>query len=67
MGSLMLLAETNPLWHALPLIVVISLVYAGTRHELPSHILAHAARLGAWITGFMGVVLGVLMVISWML
>lgn len=67
MNPVMLLADINPLWHAVPLIVVISLVYAGTRHEMGSHIIAHAARLGAWITGFMGVVLLLLMAVSWML
>jgi hypothetical protein len=61
------LAMINQLWYALPLIVAISLVYAATRHELPGPIMAHAARLGIWITGFMGVVLGVLAFISWQL
>lgn len=64
---LMPLAMINQMWYALPLIVAISLVYAATRHELPKPILVHAARLGIWITGFMGVVLAVLFFISWQL
>lgn len=63
--SLLPLAMINTMWYALPLIVVISLVYAATRHELPGPILAHAARLGAWITGFMAAVFLVLAFISW--
>jgi hypothetical protein len=63
----MLLADVNPLWHALPLIVIISLVYAATRHEESGHILSHAARFGGWVAGFMGMVLGVLALISWMI
>jgi hypothetical protein len=54
----------NQMWYALPLIVVISLVYAGTRQELMEPILIHAARLGGWIVGFMAVVFAVLFFIS---
>jgi hypothetical protein len=58
----------NQLWYALPLILVISLVYAATRHELIGPILIHAVRLGAWITGFMAAIFAVLLVISkWVL
>ena len=32
----------NRMWYSLPLIVVISLVYAATRHELMAPILEHA-------------------------
>ena len=64
---MMLLAAINQLWHAAPLIVAISLVYSGTRHEDPRSILEHAVRLGVWITGFMGVVAAILFVISWWL
>ena len=55
----------NQLWYAAPLIVSVSLVYAATRHEMMEHILGHALRFGLWIVGFMGLVLGVLAVISW--
>ncbi len=44
------------IWYSLPLIVAISLVYAGTRHEEMGAILRHALRLGVWIAGFMVVV-----------
>ena len=57
----------NQLWFSLPLIVVISLVYAATRHELMESILQHAVRLAAWIFSFMASILAVLFLISWWL
>ena len=56
---------TNQLWYAAPLIVVISLVYAATRHELLQPILLHALRFALWTTGLMTGVLAVLAVASW--
>lgn len=65
MNRLLLAAlAANPLWHALPLIVVVSLVYAATRHEDAGVILAHALRIGVWIVGFMVTVFAVLSLIS---
>ena len=52
------------MWYAVPLVVVISLVYAATRHELMKPILLHAARWMAWIFGLMTVVFLVLNLIS---
>ncbi len=52
----LLAAHVAQIWFALPLIVAISLVYAGTRHEDMGAILRHALRLGVWIVGFMVVV-----------
>lgn len=67
MNRLLLAAwATNPLWYALPLIVVVSLVYAATRHEDAGFILAHAIRIGVWIVGFMLTVFAVLSLISWL-
>jgi hypothetical protein len=63
----MILGTINQLWHAAPLIVAISLVYSGTRHEEPAAILEHAIRLGLWITGFMGVVAALLFLVAWWL
>jgi hypothetical protein len=56
---------TNQLWYALPLIVVVSLVYAATRHEEIGPILSHALRIGVWIIGFMVTVFAVLLLVSW--
>jgi heme/copper-type cytochrome/quinol oxidase subunit 2 len=57
----------NDMLYALPLIVVVSLVYSATRHEEAGPIFAHALRTGLWITGFMAVVFAVLLVMSWQL
>jgi len=57
-------AGPNDLWYALPLIVVVSLVYAATRHELFPNILKHAARAAVWIAGFMVVIFVLLYLIS---
>ena len=56
---------TNQLWYALPLVVVVSLVYAATRHEDLGPILSHALRIGAWIVVFMVVVFLVLLAVDW--
>jgi hypothetical protein len=52
-------------WYALPLVIVVSLVYSATRHEAMGPILAHALRIGIWIIGFMVVVFLVLLLVSW--
>ncbi len=57
--------NTNQLWYAAPLIVVVSLVYAATRHEQLGPILSHALRIGVWIVGFMVVVFAVLLAVWW--
>jgi hypothetical protein len=59
----MLLAQANPLWYALPLVVSVSLVYAATRHEEMSSILWHSLRFAAWIAVFL---LGLGVLLWWM-
>lgn len=53
------------LWHALPIILAISLVYGATRHELLGPILHHAYRTAVWIIGFMAIIAVVLGIVSW--
>lgn len=55
----------NALWYSLPLVIVVSLVYAATRHELMGPILLHATRMAAWVLGFMIIVFVVLAFLSW--
>ncbi len=62
-----LLGEANLMWYALPLVVVISLVYSATHHEAMQPILAHALRLGLMIIGFMLAIMAVLAIIGWFL
>lgn len=57
----------SEIWYALPLIVSISIVYAGTRHEDLRVIAEHAARVSGWIVGLMGLIWVVLLLISWWL
>jgi hypothetical protein len=58
---------SNDLWYALALILVISLVYAATRHERMKPILIHAARVAIWIISFMAAVFAVLTAVLWCL
>lgn len=50
-----------------PLVVVVSLVYGATRHELMGPILWHAVRAAGWILGFMALIFVVLLALSWRL
>ena len=52
------------IWYAIPLIVVISLVYGATRHENLKEILMHSARSAIWVVGFMGIIFGLIYVVG---
>lgn len=52
----LLLAAIPQIWYALPLIVVVSLVYGATRHENLREILAHSLRNAIWCVGFMAII-----------
>ena len=64
LGDMILLAEITRMWYAIPLIVVVSLVYGATRHEQPKPILEHAVRFGTWIVTFMIVLFVVIWLVS---
>ena len=66
LGPLADSTTVNRLWYAAPLIVSISLVYAGTRHEAPGEIVAHAARFGGWVLVFMAIVTAALQIMWWL-
>ncbi|GAA4432875.1 hypothetical protein [Bremerella cremea] len=51
--------------YALPLIVVVSLVYGATRHETWPAILKHSWDTAVWILGFMGAVFLVILLAGW--
>ena len=53
------------LWHAIPIIAAISLVYGATRHELMRPILYSAYRTAVWIVTFVAVIVAILLVIGW--
>ncbi|MCA9148290.1 MAG: hypothetical protein KDA92_03265 [Planctomycetales bacterium] len=50
----------NRMWYSMPLVVVISLVYGATRHELMRPIIEQSVRFGIWILVFMVIVFVVL-------
>ena len=54
------------LWYALPLVTSVSLVCAATRHEEMGAILTHAFRFALWVVVFMGIVLCVIQLLSWL-
>ncbi len=56
----MLSISPTYLLYYVPLLLAISLVYGGTRHENPRLILMHALYTGYWITAFMGVIFVIL-------
>jgi hypothetical protein len=61
----MLSISPTYLFYYVPLVVAISLVYGGTRHENLRLILLHAAYTAYWITAFMGVIFLALLVMGW--
>jgi len=52
----LLLAAIPQIWFAIPLIVVVSLVYGATRHENLPDIFAHSLRNAIWYVGFMSII-----------
>ncbi len=60
MPTMLLADNVNQLWYAVPLIISVSLVYAGTRHEAMTAIWWHAVRVATWIVVFMSIIFFVL-------
>jgi hypothetical protein len=56
----------NDLWYALPLVISVSLVYSATRAEQMSTIWRGALRFGCWVMTFLGIILAVVELASWM-
>ncbi len=63
--SMLIAMSPANLWHLVPLLTAVSLVYAATRHELLVPITAHAVRFAIWIVVFMAIVFGVIQLIEW--
>ena len=51
----------------IPLLLAVSCVIGGTRHEKSELILDQTVRTAVWITSFMLFIYAVLQVVSWML
>ena len=58
----MLVGMTPRIWYAIPLVVVISLVYGATRHENLREIFVHSFRSAVWVVGFMAVIFALIWV-----
>ena len=59
--------EVGRLWHAIPIILAISLVYGGTRHEETDAIIHHSVRTAIWIVSFIATIFAILFLVSWLL
>jgi len=55
------------IWHLVPLMIAVSLVYGATRFERRRDILEHSLRFAVWVFGFLGLFSGVLLWMSWRL
>ncbi|MGV3484847.1 MAG: hypothetical protein ACO1RT_10560 [Planctomycetaceae bacterium] len=60
----MLSISITYLFYYVPLVIAISLVYGGTRHENLRLILMHAGYTAYWITAFMGIIFALLFVMG---
>jgi hypothetical protein len=63
---IVLAANQQQFWYAVPLIVAFSLVYGATRHELLVPILQHSVRAAIWTCGFIFIIFVVLFTVSWL-
>ncbi|MCA9078736.1 MAG: hypothetical protein KDA93_27175 [Planctomycetaceae bacterium] len=61
------LAQANISWHLLPLAVAISLVYNSSRYEAPARILQRTVKHFVMILLVLGLILGVLVALSYKL
>ncbi|MEL7499353.1 MAG: hypothetical protein AAFN77_17225 [Planctomycetota bacterium] len=61
-ASFLMLAMTPRIYFAIPLIIVISLVYGATRHETLREIVDHSIRSLIWVVGFMAAILAIIWV-----
>ena len=57
-------AQINDMWHALPLVIAVSLVYSATRDERMFPILVHALKFGGKVAGVLAVLLVLLLLMS---
>jgi len=56
---MILLGAIAKIWYSIPLIVVVSLCYGATRHEVMKEIMNHAFKTAVWVVGFMGLIFAI--------
>ncbi|GIX01155.1 MAG: hypothetical protein H5U08_07900 [Thermogutta sp.] len=54
----------NYMWYLVPLLIAVSLVYAGTRQEAMPAVLRHGVKTLVWIVVFMGIIAVILQVLD---
>jgi hypothetical protein len=65
LGIVPLIGGMTPrIWYAIPLIVVVSLVYGATRHENLREIFVHSFRSAVWVLGFMAIIFFLIWIIG---
>lgn len=52
-ATILATATAARIWYAIPLVLVVSLVYGATRHEYLLEILVHSFRSAIWLLTFM--------------
>ncbi len=61
-GIYLLGLSTAQIWYAVPLVVVISLVWGATRHERLTEIITHSVKSLLWVLTFMGIIFALIYV-----
>ena len=62
----MLSIDLTYLLYYVPLIIAVSLVFGGTRHEDMNLVVRHGLHTARWISSFMGIIFVVLLVLDWL-
>jgi hypothetical protein len=63
----MLSISPTYLLYFLPLLIAISVVYGGTRHEDTGTIIHQSIHTGLWVLGFMAVIFVIILFMGWWL
>ena len=63
----MVLGAVPKLVYLVPLLLVCSLVYGATRHELKEPIIENSIRTLIWLVCFVGILFGVFMFFRWLI
>lgn len=66
-GIPLLLGDTASLLYLFPLLLICSVVYGATRHELWGPIQQNSIRTLIWLLSFIGILFGVFLIFSWLI
>lgn len=65
LAAVLLLGNIISFLYLVPLLLVCSVVYGATRHELWEPIRQNSIRTLTWLLSFIGILFGVFLVFSW--